>query len=247
MTFLKWCLSNRCFSCVFSSIVPVLSNVLVHSRRRFLRGVPSQFTEAHLPWTNRPFTESVPHLRELTSSFAESVKNYKYSALHACMCMHGHVRILSWLYPAKFNQHNRVRSAQRNWVHSSQRNWVRSTESIVLTIWTTLHLPFHIKFRHSKRAAIENLLFVCFNHTVFTLFRVWQPLTTLRLRASRLDGGAPLLLPVVPFWQKKRKQASEGNLYKLQRKCDEIRESPPALTPTPPPPPYVWAGTSRYR
>ena len=52
-------------------------NVLVHSRRRFLRGVPSQFTEAHLPWMNRPFTESVPHLRELTSSFTESMKNYK--------------------------------------------------------------------------------------------------------------------------------------------------------------------------
>jgi len=52
-------------------------NILVHSRRRFLRGVPSQFTEAHLPWTNRPFTESVPHLRELTSSFTESMKNYK--------------------------------------------------------------------------------------------------------------------------------------------------------------------------
>ena len=41
---------------------------------------------------NRPFTESVPHLRELTSSFAESVKIYKYSALHACVRMHWHVR-----------------------------------------------------------------------------------------------------------------------------------------------------------
>jgi hypothetical protein len=38
----------------------------------------------------------------------------------------------------------------------------------------------------------------CFNHTVFTLLRVWQPLTPLRLRAGRLDGGAPLLLLVVP-------------------------------------------------
>jgi len=53
--------------------------VLVHSRRRSLRGVPSQFTEAHLPWTDGSFTESVPHLCELTSSFAESMKNYKYS------------------------------------------------------------------------------------------------------------------------------------------------------------------------
>ena len=58
------------------------STVLVHSRRQFLRGVPSQFTEAHLPWTNRPFTESVPHLRELTSSFTESMKNYKSSMHH---------------------------------------------------------------------------------------------------------------------------------------------------------------------
>jgi hypothetical protein len=46
------------------------------------------------------------------------------------------------------------------------------------------------------------VFFVCFNHSVFTLLRVWQPLTPLRLRAGRLDGGAPLLLPVVPFWQK---------------------------------------------
>jgi hypothetical protein len=45
-----------------------LDTVLVHSRRRFLRGVPSQF--------------------------AEYVKFFKYSALHACMCMHWHVRTL---------------------------------------------------------------------------------------------------------------------------------------------------------
>jgi len=32
-------------------------------------------------------------------------------------------------------------------------------DSIVLTIWTALHLPSHIKFRHSKSVAIENLLF----------------------------------------------------------------------------------------
>jgi len=62
--------------------------VLVHSRRRFLRGVPSQFTE--------------------------SVKNSKYSALHACLYMHWHVRTLNWLYPAEFNQRNRIRSAQCN-------------------------------------------------------------------------------------------------------------------------------------
>jgi hypothetical protein len=29
----------------------------------------------------------------------------------------------------------------------------------VLTIWKALHLPSHIKFRHSTRVAIENLLF----------------------------------------------------------------------------------------
>jgi len=32
-------------------------------------------------------------------------------------------------------------------------------DSTVLTIWTALHLPSHIKFHHSKRLAIENLLF----------------------------------------------------------------------------------------
>jgi len=57
-------------------------SVLVYSRRRFLRGVPSQFTESHLPLTKRPFTESVPHLRDLTSSFAESVKDYKNKGCH---------------------------------------------------------------------------------------------------------------------------------------------------------------------
>jgi hypothetical protein len=41
--------------------------------------------------------------------------------------------------------------------------------------------------------------FFLFNHTVFTLLRVCQSLNPLRLRAGRLDGGAPLLLPVVPF------------------------------------------------
>jgi hypothetical protein len=34
-------------------------------------------------------------------------------------------------------------------------------------------------------------LFFCFNHTVFTLLRVWQTPKPLRLRAGRLDGGAP--------------------------------------------------------
>jgi hypothetical protein len=35
---------------------------------------------------------------------------------------------------------------------------VFSTDSIVPKIWTALHLPSHIKFRHSRRVAIENLL-----------------------------------------------------------------------------------------
>jgi hypothetical protein len=35
------------------------------------------------------------------------------------MCMHWHVRTLSWLYPSEFNPCSRVRSAQRNLVHSS--------------------------------------------------------------------------------------------------------------------------------
>jgi hypothetical protein len=48
-------------------------NFLVHSRRRVLHGVPSQLTQANLPETNRPFTESVPHPPELTSWFAESM------------------------------------------------------------------------------------------------------------------------------------------------------------------------------
>ena len=133
--------------------------VLVHSRRRLLRGVPSQFKEAHLPWTNRPFTEFVPHLRQLTSSFAESVTNYKYSALHTCMCMHWHVLNCAALNVRCCTDRIQLDRASWVYVHSSQRNWVRSTDSIVLTIWTALHLPSHIKFRHSKRVAIENLLF----------------------------------------------------------------------------------------
>jgi len=43
-----------------------------------------------------------------------------------------------------------------------------------------------------------NKVLLCFTHTVFTLLIVWQPLSPLRLRAGRLDGGALLLLPVVP-------------------------------------------------
>jgi len=95
-----------------------MGSVLVHSRRHILRGVASQVMEANLPWTNHPLPESVPHLCGLTSLFTELVKNYKYSALHACMCTHCHVPTLCWLYPAEVNQRNRVRSAQRNWVHS---------------------------------------------------------------------------------------------------------------------------------
>jgi hypothetical protein len=39
-----------------------------------------------------------------------------------------------------------------------------------------------------------------FNHTVFTLIRVWQDLDNpLRLRASRLDGGAPPRYPSSPL------------------------------------------------
>jgi len=65
---------------------------------------------------NGPFVRGVmiPHLRELTSPFAESIKNYKYSALHAYMRMHYHVGTLSWLYPAEFDQRSCVCSAQRN-------------------------------------------------------------------------------------------------------------------------------------
>jgi hypothetical protein len=120
--------------------------VLVHSPRRFLCGVPSQFAEAHLRWMNCPFTESVPHLGELTSSFTQLVKNYNYSALYACMCMHWHIRTLSWLYPAEFNQRNCIRSVQHNWVHSSnrirstQRNWVH---------WSIVYV---------QRSAIEYIL-----------------------------------------------------------------------------------------
>jgi hypothetical protein len=32
-------------------------------------------------------------------------------------------------------------------------------DSVVLNTWTAVHLPSHIKLRHSKRVAIENLLF----------------------------------------------------------------------------------------
>jgi hypothetical protein len=54
-----------------------------------------------------------------------------------------------------------------------------------------------------------------FNHTVFTLLRVGQLLSPVLLRAGRLDGGSPLLLPVVPFWQK---TASKRGRYIVQTK-----------------------------
>jgi len=61
-----------------------------------------------------PFTVVLVHsrrptFRELTGTFVESIKNYKYSALHAYMRMHWHVCTLSWLYPSGFNQRNCVR------------------------------------------------------------------------------------------------------------------------------------------
>jgi len=50
----------------------------------------------------------------------------------------------------------------------------------------------------SRGLKMSSFLF-CFNHTVFTLTRVWQDLNDpLRLRARRLDGGASPLLPFVP-------------------------------------------------
>jgi len=50
--------------------------------------------------------------RELTGSFAELIKNYKYSALHGYM--RTHVRTFSWLYLAEFDQCDYVRSDQGN-------------------------------------------------------------------------------------------------------------------------------------
>jgi len=60
-----------------------------------------------------------------------------------------------------------------------------------------------VSYRHASAELFVLFVLFCFNHTVFTLLRVWQPLSPLRLRAGRLHGGAPLLLPFVPFWQKK--------------------------------------------
>jgi len=47
------------------------------------------------------FESHLPHLHELTGSFAELIKNYKYSALQVYMCTL--VRILIWLYLAEFS------------------------------------------------------------------------------------------------------------------------------------------------
>jgi hypothetical protein len=73
--------------------------------------------------------------------------------------------------------------------------------------WGRTHLmsalchPISISLFPKKDSWPTDCFLFCFNHTVFTLLRVWQPLNPLRLRAGRLDGGTPVLLPVVPYQQ----------------------------------------------
>jgi len=56
----------------------------------------------------------------------------------------------------------------------------------------------------------------------------------------------PSCYPSSPFDKRKKERKKEREhlkaVDKIQRKCDEIKESLPALTPPP-----VWAGTSRYQ
>jgi hypothetical protein len=74
-------------------------------------------------------------------------------------------------------------------------------DSIVVTIWTALHLPSHIKFCYSKRVAIENLL--------FEKLLVFSPLLS---SSKYVEGGKALhdcLLQV--FWTKSRVHTSVVN------------------------------------
>jgi len=114
-------------------------------------------------------------------------------------------------------------------------NWLTGYGLTVIDSSTSFHSPPPppLVFAIMSFRGLPWCFFFCFNHTVFTLLRVWQPLSPLRLRAGRLDGGAPLLLPVVPFWQKKE-SIQKWQIYIIQRKRDEIKESPPDLTPPPP-------------
>jgi len=57
--------------------IPFPVYVLVNSLMRLPCRVPSQFIKTLLPWTYCPFTESVAQHCELTTSFPESMKDYK--------------------------------------------------------------------------------------------------------------------------------------------------------------------------
>ena len=108
------------------------SDIQVHSRRRLLWGVRSLVTESHLSRMNRPFTQSVPHHRELTSSFTESIKfTNTLLCTHVCACTGMFVYSAGSTSPAEFEFITHVHSAQCNQVHSSQPNWICSSDSII--------------------------------------------------------------------------------------------------------------------
>jgi len=93
----------------------------------------------------------------------------------------------------------------------------------------------------------------CFNHTVFTLIRVWQDLNNrLRLRASRLDGGAPSPLPFVPVdkwelnWEKDTKERKKKKRERLNPATAPNTPDPRALSPLPAAT-SVWVETSRLQ
>jgi len=132
------------------------------------------------------------------------------------MCMHWHVRTLSWLYPAEFNQRNRVRSAQRNLVHSStpyvQRGIIGyihqsyTFSAVQLSTFFTAQLStFHRFYRTNnmdrltstiphrippfKRVAIENLL--------FAKLLVFSPMLSSSKYVVGVKAAAPLVVASV--------------------------------------------------
>jgi len=67
-----------------------------------------------------------------------------------------------------------------------------------------------------------------FNHTVFTLLKVWKPLHPLHLGTGWRDGGTPHLLFGIPFWQNnmsasgwqiKRKKMTSRRVCRLLHLC----------------------------
>jgi len=179
----------------------LLGCVLVQSRRMSLRGETSPFTESHPQWldwfirgvypcTPPPWLDWFIHGAYIQSA------NYtqRRGATTITLCS------ISWLETS--SSPSKPSSSTSSSSCSSHTSWYTSRPS---SSSISSHLKWLSSFSSapsqnntSRFQALSGFVLFCLNHTVFTQLRVWQTPKPLRLRAGRLDGGAALLLPVVP-------------------------------------------------